>query len=290
MNCKKCESSNTVKIGKRNSIQRYMCKDCGFKFLDNGNFERMRSKKQIISVAIDLYFDGMSVRKIKNQIQYIFKVRVSQVTIHEWITKYSELIREYTNSIKLELGDEWHIDETVIKVNGEQKWFWEIIDKDTRVMVASLLSDSRTIEDCTKLFEQAKNIATKKPKVIYADGCFSYRAAFNKVFYDHHQSCKLIQNVGIRGRKDKVNQNLIERLHGTVKDMLMSRRGMDEELKTGTMLKGWSVHYNFLRTHSTIGKTPVEATGLKLDLSNRWESLIDMATKWKANKAAVNAN
>lgn len=289
MNCKKCESSNTVKIGKRNGIQRYMCKDCGFKFLDNGNFGRMRSKKHIISVAMDLYFDGMSVRKVQNQIQYIFKVEVSQVTIHNWITKYSELVREYTQSIKLELGDEWHVDETVIKVDGKQKWFWEIIDKDTRVMVASLLSDTRTIEDCTKFFEAAKNRAIKKPKVIYSDGCFSYRAAFNKVFYDHHQSCKLIQNVGIRGERGE-NQNLIERLHGTLKDMLRSRRGMDEEVKTGTMLKGWSVHYDFLRPHSTLGKTPVEATGLKLNLKNRWESMIDLATKWKANKAIVTAN
>ncbi|MGB8215901.1 MAG: IS6 family transposase [Candidatus Methanoperedens sp.] len=284
MNCKKCESNNTVKIGKRNGIQRYMCKDCGFKFLDNGNFDRMRSKKHIISVAMDLYFDGMSVRKIQNQIQYIFKVEVSQVTIHNWITKYSELVKEYVDTLKLELGEEWHVDETAIKVDGEQKWFWEIIDKDTRVMVAGLLSDTRTIEANTRLFKEAKERAINKPKVIYADGCFAYRQGFNNVFYDHHQSCKLIQNVGIRGEKAE-NQNLIERLHGTLKDMLRSRRGMDDGIKTGIMLKGWFIHYNFLRPHSFLkGKTPAEAAGVKLDLSNRWESLIDLATKWKANK------
>jgi transposase-like protein len=132
MQCKRCESNNVVKIGKSNGVQRYMCKDCGFKFLDNGNFERMRSKKHVIAVVMDLYFDGMSVRKIQRQIAYIFKVDISQVTIHNWITKYSELVKEYIDSLTLEFGDEWHVDETAIKVKGEQKWFWEIIDEETR--------------------------------------------------------------------------------------------------------------------------------------------------------------
>lgn len=48
------------------------------------------------------------------------------------------------------------------------------------------------------------------------------------------------------------------------------------------MLKGWFVHYNFLRPHSALnGKTPGEVAGINLDVSNRWESLIDQAIKWK---------
>lgn len=77
---------------------------------------------------------------------------------------------------------------------------------------------------------------------------------------------------------------MVERLHGTLKDMLRSRRGMDSHTQTEAMLDGWFVYYNFLRPHSALnGKNPAEAAGIKLDLSNRWESLIDLATKWKAN-------
>ena len=65
--------------------------------------------------------------------------------------------------------------------------------------------------------------------------------------------------------------------------MLRARRGMDQGVKTDAMLKGWFVHYNFLRPHSSLGgRTPAEVAGINLDLTNRWESLIDMATKWKA--------
>lgn len=280
MICKNCDSVNTVKIGKVNNKQRYKCKDCGKTFLDDDNFLGMRNKRQIIAVAMDLYFDGMSVRKVQRQIEYIFRVKVSQVSIYTWIVKYSEMVKEYVDSLKADLGDEWHVDETVIRVKGEQKWFWEIIDKETRFMVAGRLSDTRTTKDSLKLFREAKRRANKRPNLIYSDGCFAYRKGFTKVFWTRKRETKLVQRVGLRGEK---NNNVIERLHGTLKDMLRARRGMDQGVKTDAMLKGWFVHYNFLRPHSSLGgKTPAEVAGINLDLENRWESLIDMATKWKA--------
>ncbi len=67
-----------------------------------------------------------------------------------------------------------------------------------------------------------------------------------------------------------------------VKYMLRSRRGMDNQEMTESMLKVWFVYYNFLRPHSALnGKTPAEASGIELDLENSWESLIYMATKYK---------
>lgn len=285
MLCKNCDSSKIVKIGKSNGKQRYKCKECGKTFIDNGNFTGMRTQKHIIAVAMDLYFDGMSVRKIQRQIAYIFKVKVSQVAIYKWIMKYSTLVKEYVDTFKADLGTEWHVDETVIKVSGKQKWFWEIIDKKTRFMVAEHLSKSRKTEDSKILFKEAHKRAIKKPKLLFSDGCFAYRKGFNLVFGDCNRTCKLIQNVGINGR---TNQNVVERLHGTLKDMLRSRRGMVQNDTTKVMLNGWFVYYNFLRPHSALGgKTPAEVAGIKLDLPNRWESLIDLATKWKAEKISA---
>ena len=282
MMCKNCGSSQIVKNGKVNNQQRYKCKECGKQFINNDNFARMRNKKHIIAVSMELYYEGLSVRKIQRQISYLFKVKISQVTIHNWITKYSVLVKEYVDTLKADLSDVWHTDETAIKIKGQQKWFWEIIDAETRFMVAEHLSNTRTIKDSTKLFMDARNRAIKKPKIIYADGCFAYRKGFNKAFYDHHRSCELIQNVGINSR---IHQNKVERLHGTLKDMLRARRGMDNYEKTEAMLDGWFVYYNFLRPHSALGgKTPAEAAGINLDLDNRWESLIDLATKWKSGK------
>lgn len=279
MLCKMCESPNTVKIGKVNSKQRYMCRNCGKTFLDDDNFAGMRNKRRIIATALDLYFDGMSVRKVQRQIEYIFRVKVSQVAIYKWIVKYSELVKEYVDSLKADLGDEWHVDETVIKIDGKDRWFWEIIDKETRFMVAGHLSESRTTKDCLNLFREAKARTKERPKLIYSDGCFAYRKGFTKVFWTAKRDTRLIQSIGLRGEH---NQNTVERLHGTLKDMLRTRRGMDQEVRTEAMLKGWFVHYNFLRPHSALGgKTPANMAGIELELPNRWESLIDKAMKWR---------
>nr|WP_091936500.1 DDE-type integrase/transposase/recombinase [Methanolobus profundi] len=121
-----------------------------------------------------------------------------------------------------------------------------MIDEDTRFMVAKHLSKTRTQRDCTILFKDAADRAISKPKFIFADDCFAYRKPFNKVFWEYGEPTKLIQNVGINSRK---TNNIVERLHGTLKDMLRARRGLDSMEKTELLLKGWFIHYNFFRPH-----------------------------------------
>ena len=54
------------------------------------------------------------------------------------------------------------------------------------------------------------------------------------------------------------------------------------------MLDGWFVYYNFLRHRSALkGKTPAEVEGIKLELSNRWESLIDLATNGRQKRILI---
>jgi len=69
--------------------------DCGKRFVDNGNLPRMRTQTEVIAFAIDLYYVGLSVRKVQRQIKKVFGVKASQVAIHNWITKYSELVKEF---------------------------------------------------------------------------------------------------------------------------------------------------------------------------------------------------
>ncbi len=85
----------------------------------------MRTEKDVIVAALDLYFEGLSVRKVQRQLANILRVKVSQMTIWKWIIKYSKLAKEFVDSLKLDnIGGDWHVDETTVKCDGEFKWFW----------------------------------------------------------------------------------------------------------------------------------------------------------------------
>ncbi len=278
MECKYCGSQNLIKKGKSQGKQIYGCKDCGHRFVANGNYVKMRTNKRAIVTALDMYFEGLSVRKIKRQIQKIFGTKVTQVAIWKWVKKYSELVKEYVDTLKLERhSGEFHADETVVFCDGMGKWFWEIMDRDTKFMLASHFSDGRKVEDAEKLFHEARMRVKEKPKHIYTDGLWAYRRGFKWTFYDRHGTTELVQNVGIRSR---VTNNVVERLHGTLKDRLKVARGLETAEAT---LKGWFVHYNFIRPHQSLNdQTPAEAAGVDLGINNGWGDLIELATKYQA--------
>ena len=115
MKCKYCGSENAIKYGKNNGKQCYFCKDCKHKFVDNETFVKMRIKDKVIVTILVLYFEGLSVRKIQRQIEKIFEVIVSEITIWKWIMKYFKLVKEFVDNLNVELSRKFHVDETVIK-------------------------------------------------------------------------------------------------------------------------------------------------------------------------------
>src|SRR5271157_310632 len=92
-----------------------------------------------------------------------------------------------------------------------------MIDEDTRFLVASHLSETRTLEDTIAVFRQAVETAKSRPQALFVDGSMQYDAAFNRVFYSRYKVSKveLVKRIGIRSRE---TNNIVERLHETVKE------------------------------------------------------------------------
>lgn len=275
--CKFCISSNVVKNGKSNNLQRYMCKDCKHKFFDNGNsFVKMKTPSHIVVTALNLYFSGLS-RKVIEQIRQIYGEKISHVSMWNWIQKYSKLVSEYVNTLQPNLSGKYHHDETEIKVDGDGRYFWETIYEDTRFIVAHLLTESRTSQEAIKVFQQA--LEKQRPIAFFTDGSFTYNEAFNKVFYTRFKTNKveLVRHVGIRARE---TNNVVERLHSTFKDRYKVMRGLKKDETTQTFLKGYVINYNFCRIHQTIKKTPAKEAGLDV---YGWKQLIEKAQVQKTN-------
>ena len=56
-------------------------------------------------------------------------------------------------------------------------------------------------------------------------------------------------------------------------------RGMDHAESAQKTIDAFRIHYNFIREHSSIKKTPAEQAGINLDLGqNKIENLIKMAS------------
>ena len=195
--------------------------------------------------------------------------------------KYSTLVSRYVETLSPQLVGIYRVDETAIKCKGVQKWFWEIIDEQTKFLVAGHLSGVRSTEECVKLFEKSIRVAKRNPTSIYCDGLPAYVDGYNHVFRTLKREGRpeLIRRVGIRNIH---NQNAVERLHSTLKDRIKPTRGLKGEETVRTLLEGWVIHYNYVRKHQTLKMTPAQASGLNVKAD--WHNLVKDATKNEATK------
>ncbi|NWG38327.1 IS6 family transposase [Nitrososphaera sp.] len=237
----------------------------------------MRINTHAIVTALDLYYGGLSMRKTAEQLENIFGESVSQSTIHYWVHRFATIAKEYVETLKPALSGKYHHDETEIKVGGDGKYFWETIDEDTRFIVASLLSEGRTSADARKVFTMA--LKKQRPTAFFTDGSFAYDDAV-KVFYSRYKvdQVEWVRRVGIRARE---TNNIVERLHGTLKDRTYPMRGLKNFESAQSLLDGYIINYNFCRKHQSIKMTPAQAAGLEI---KGWKQIIEKATEQKTKK------
>jgi transposase-like protein len=73
--------------------QSYFCNICKKQFVEPDGFERMRNTPEIISRAIHMHEDGLSLSKVQNQLWQHDGVKVSRVAISLWIKKYAVFLK-----------------------------------------------------------------------------------------------------------------------------------------------------------------------------------------------------
>jgi transposase-like protein len=294
--CKNCGSSNVVKIGIRHNIhgnaQRYLCKDCGHKFVHNEGFEKVKATSKAITIALDLYFKGVSQRKIVEHLKMFEGVIITQPCVLKWIRRYVELMKGYLDQFTPQLGGMWHSDETMINVrktepiDGENySWAWNLLDHETRFLIASEVTKHRNIEDARKVFQEAKQIANgQTPDFIITDKLPAYKQAVTKEFYTMKKP--RVQHVKLKNIREGTNNNIVERLHGTIKERTKVMRGLDTDETAQRMMDANRIYYNYLRPHSALdGKTPAEKAGIDLQLEgNKWKKLIEKAKAAKSHQ------
>lgn len=273
--CKYCgEATYVVLYGKQRGVQQYYCKKCRRKFADTSSIPGMRTPAEQISSALSMFYEGMSLSAIRRHLQQTYGNYPSDSTIYNWIMKFTKKAVSTTRNYRVKTGDTWIADETVLKIGGENHWFWDVIDDRTRFLLASHISTNRTTRDVEILMSRASRNTVEPPQIIVTDKLRAYLDGIERVFGADSQ------HILSRGFRVQPNINLIERFHGTLKDRTKVMRGMQNKQTAKLITDGWLVHYNFFRPHETLrGKTPAQATGIRFPFEN-WAEVVRGKRLW----------
>lgn len=277
--CIYCQSKIIIRDGLRHNkygdIQKFNCKTCGRYFTVNLGFERMKHNPKGITTAMQLYFSGESLRNTARSLQ-LLGVQVSYQTVWNWISKYTEKMEAYLDTITPQVSDVWRADELFLKVRGNMKYLYAMMDDETRYWIATEVANTKYTADLKPLFEDAKITAGKQPKALITDGAQNFGEACRTEFFSKWKALRTqhIRDIRMNG---KVHNNKMERLNGEIRD----REKVTRNLKTSNspILTGLQIYHNYVRSHMALdGQTPADKAGIEIKGNDKWLTLIQHAS------------
>jgi transposase-like protein len=283
--CPNCANIRVVKFGHDSGKQVFKCRDCGKKFRELGLLKKAQYTLETVSLTLDLYFSGMSLRKIVRTLSDSLGIDMSYGTVYAWIQKFIPRISKHVNSLAPQLSDTWHGDELFVKMKDgveynadTREWhriafLWNVMDRKTRFLLASRLSAYRDKDGAFQAFKEARNNSHGQfPEKIFVDGA----RAYNNIAHAQvkHWNPQVIARSGIN--KPHANNNRIERLNGTLRERVKVQRGWKS--MESQIAEGQRIHYNFVKPHMALeGMTPAQRAGIGKE--STWLSLLGEALK-----------
>jgi putative transposase len=256
--CKFCGSTDTQKYGSRKGIQEYLCNKCGRKFIDKDAPFKKQTPTELIGTSLSQYYDGLSFGDIARHLKESGN-EVNESTVYRWIFSYTNKALNYFDTLQPQVSDNWLCDETVLKIAGRNVWFWDVIDEDTRFLLASHLSDTRGIHDVMTVMHRSQKKAGKNPHFILTDALGVYPDGIERIFGAESK------HIQMKGITSEINTNIIERFHSTIKERTKVMRGFKSLDTAELIMDGFLVHYNYFRPHMSLdNSTPAEVAKIKI--------------------------
>ena len=101
---------------------------------------RNRTSSNIVGYGLYLYFLGLSFRNAAKALSFLLLVKISHVSIWNWLQKYRPW--KYFKNNKIH---QYIIDETAIKAGSELIWLWVIIELKYKEILAVDISKERNM-------------------------------------------------------------------------------------------------------------------------------------------------
>jgi transposase-like protein len=278
--CPYCTSTTIIRHGVRHNVngdlQRFTCRTCGKRFTQNLGFEKLKATPEVVTSAMQLYFTGESLRNVQKFLK-LRGVEVSHQTVYNWIKKYVGLMKHYLAQMQPQVGDTWRADELFLKVHGDLKYLYALMDDETRFWIAQEVADTKYTADVSPLFRQGKVVAGKVPHTVITDGAFNFNSAIRTAYWREHRALmiKHIRDIRFGG---EIHNNKMERMNGEIRDREKVVRGVKKP--DSPLLQGYQLYHNFVRPHMALeGQTPADRAGIKIEGQDKWMTIIQNASK-----------
>ena len=262
------------RYNKAGNKQIWNCGKCNIKFTKDDGFWKMKNTPETITEAIDLYEVGHSLAETKEHLWKHHSIKISEISVRNWIKKYSKRIEKYTDTLSPRVQERIHEDEVEFKVNGKKTYFWRAKESKTGFKFSGPVG-RRSMENCQHLNLQIKKRCYKQMLDIKKNGKKKIRFVSDKLAHYKTTHGKLFRNVAdithgipIKAKLKglKYNNNVIECEHPDVNQRIKQMKGVDDIDFVECVLHLKDIMDNFARKRNRKNKTPAELAGINLDL------------------------
>ena len=285
-----CPSEKVVRNGKRKCkkkglVQRYLCRSCNKTFSGIVGFVGRHYDAATITKALFQVAACASPDQMRKNLKFE-GISVHETTIHRWVECYSEMMRKYAGTLRVDAGHQWHVDEILFfKMRKLERYLFTVMDGSSRFILSYEISTTKQNFNATNMFAAAAGRVLRRPRILVTDGLKAFIKPAKKVFY--RVSGPRFTHVREIHLQNIFNQNnLSERLNGEFEDRFKCTRGLKS--KNPSLIHLVIANHNFFREHEGLenNMTPAEAIGIDImpvpdsdhtESCDRWITFIENA-------------
>ena len=292
--CTKCLSTRCRKWGRRKTgrkglVQTYKCYKCNTRFSADPTAHRLAVDSKTFALIVSTYFDGLSYKETSDHMKRE-GVNVSPSTVKNYVRRAVDACLELFQTLCPAASGMWSVDDLHTKVTKSfKKYFYCIMDHNTRFMLALREFLTKGSSDLSILFRDAKEVADRIPVILLSDADASIAKAARENLRKKNGDgtvSSTFHNKGAHIRAERTD-NRQERLERTL--ARWARRFGFVNAVSNNRTRGMLIHYNFCRTHDAIGRTPAEEAGIIVEGGNKWETFYRNAA-WRRIRRGVRAS
>ncbi|MBM2824557.1 MAG: Integrase catalytic protein [Dehalococcoidales bacterium] len=238
---------------------------------DDTRITKMKTPARQIASALGMYYGGMSLDGLQQQFKQDYNLDMSESNYWNWVKRFTHEAIKQAKDFHPVVGDTWVADETYMKLGRKTVYFWDIIDSESRFLLASHVSTSRGAKEAEKLMRAASDRAGKSPKLVVTDKLGSYIGGIEEAY---GADSKHVQGGPFHFLESGESTALIERFHNTLEQRTKVFRKYKDLADIRLLTDGWLINYNYFKQNEGAGNIPPAQAMSKIVPFKDWNDIV----------------